>query len=345
MSVFSKISKIFTADWSTLFQSTRQLRKDSGRGFVDLILDQARMFRRGGYTWAEYSLYEFDRITDPALRATFGSEYYDNKLLIRSSSTAESQQLFGNKAAFNRRFSKYLNRDHMNLEEDSELDFKEFVSRHPVFFAKIPRGHGGVGVSKIKTDAETDLNQLYRTLVAQGQTVLEEEIHLHEDLLPISPAALCTLRIGTVLQKDGSVEVLYSRLRTSMSDPVVDNVSRGGGYTMISDEGVLLNPCISFKPYRRYVERHPITGTEFVGFKIPDFDRVLDYARELAHVVPEQAYAGWDITVTADGPVVIEGNEIPALYMYQAAQFFPDDVGPRANLERVFGISLPAPKL
>lgn len=345
MGVFSKISKIFTADWSTLLKSTRQLRKDSGRGFFDLLLDQARMYRRGGYTWAEYSLYEFDRITDPELRATFGSEYIDNRLLIRSSSTTDSQAIFSNKAEFNQRFSKFLRRDHLDLKKDSDRDFQDFVSQHPVFFAKIPHGHGGEGINKIKTNAETDLGQLYQSLLDKGQTVLEEEIILHEDLLPVSPAALCTLRIGTVLQDDGSVEILYNRLRTSMSDPVVDNVSRGGGYTMISDDGVLLKPCISFKPYRRFVDRHPITGTKFVGFRIPDFDQVLKYACELAHVVPEQAYAGWDITVTADGPVVIEGNEIPALYMYQAAQFFPDGVGPRANLERVFGISLPPPKL
>lgn len=345
MNIFSKIAKIFTADWSTLLKSTRQLSTDSGRGFFDLLRDQTRMYRRGGYTWAEYSLYEFDRITDPELRATFGSEYIDNRLLIRSSSTAESQAIFSDKAEFNRRFSQFLRRDHLDLQESSQQAFQKFVQRHPVFFAKIPRGHGGEGVDKIKTNAETDLAQLYRFLLDKEQTVLEEEIILHKDLLPISPAALCTLRIGTVLQSDGSVEILYNRLRTSMSDPVVDNVSRGGGYTMISDDGVLLYPCISFKPCRRFVDRHPITGAEFVGFQIPFFDQVLDYARELALVVPEQVYAGWDITVTADGPVVIEGNEIPALYMYQAAQFFPDDVGPKANLERVFGVSLPKAKL
>ncbi|HHU04010.1 MAG TPA: hypothetical protein GXZ81_03210 [Fastidiosipila sp.] len=345
MGLFSKISKIFTADWCTLFRSTRQLRKDSGRGFFDLLLDQSRMFSRGGYTWAEYSLYEFDRIRDPHLRATFGSEYYDNKLIVRSSSTAASQDLFTDKSKFNKIFREYLGREYLDLSTATEADFRDFVSRNKVFFAKIPTGHGGDGVRRISLDAGSDLTQTYQELLEQGLTVLEEEIIMHEGMKAVSPTSLCSLRIGTVLQEDGSVEILYMRLRTAMKDPVVDNISRGGGFSKISDDGVLLNPCVTFKPYRRYVTHHPITGTEFVGFKLPMFDQVQGYVRELAQLVPEQRYVGWDIALTEKGPVVIEGNEKPSLYMYQAAQFFPDDVGPRANLEKVFGISLPAPKL
>lgn len=345
MSVFSKISKVFTADWTTLFKSTRQLKKDSGRSFFDLLLDQARMYRRGGYTWAEYALYEFDRIRDPKLRANFGSEYYDNKRLVLGSSTAESRTLFRDKSLFNEKFHQYLRRDYLDLCQCTERDFLDFAGKHRVFFAKVPTGHGGAGVSRIVSDDRTDLRQLYQELLAREQTVLEEEIILHPAMRAVSPTSLCSLRIGTVLQKDGSVEILYNRLRTAMHDPIVDNISRGGGYTAISDQGELMYPCVTFKPCRRYLAEHPVTGVKFVGFKIPMFDQVQDYVRELAQLVPDQAYVGWDITLNEQGPLLIEGNEIPSLYMYQAAQFYPDDIGPRANLEKVFGISLPAPEL
>ncbi|HZJ90247.1 MAG TPA: sugar-transfer associated ATP-grasp domain-containing protein [Oscillospiraceae bacterium] len=345
MSIFSKISKVFTADWKTLIKSTRQLKKDSGRGFFDLLLDQTRMYKRGGYTWAEYSLYEFDRITDPKLRANFGSEYYDNKRLVLGSSTPESRALFRDKSLFNEKFGQYLRRDYLDLCKCSESDFMDFAEKHQVFFAKIPTGHGGAGVSRIERNESTDLQQLYQELLAKEQTILEEEIILHEAMRPVSPTSLCSLRIGTVLQKDGSVVVLYNRLRTAMHDPIVDNISRGGGYTAISDQGELMYPCVTFKPSRRYVAEHPVTGAKFVGFQIPMFDQVQEYVRELAQIVPEQAYVGWDITLNEHGPLLIEGNEIPSLYMYQAAQFYPDDIGPRANLERIFDISLPAPEL
>ena len=57
--------------------------------------------------------------------------------------------------------------------------------------------------------------------------------------------------------------------------------------------------------------RHPVTGIILPGYQIPNWDGVCDYARQLAQVVPNGRYIGWDIVILEDGYDVIEGNLHP----------------------------------
>jgi hypothetical protein len=53
-----------------------------------------------------------------------------------------------------------------------------------------------------------------------------------------------------------------------------------------------------------------IPGTErrFVGFELPDWDRVKELALSAAMVFPWARSIGWDIAISDHGPVLIEGN-------------------------------------
>ena len=55
-------------------------------------------------------------------------------------------------------------------------------------------------------------------------------------------------------------------------------------------------------------KEHPKTHFVPKGYKIPMWDDVLQLVKEAAYVVPEVAYVGWDVALTKDGPVLIEGN-------------------------------------
>lgn len=54
---------------------------------------------------------------------------------------------------------------------------------------------------------------------------------------------------------------------------------------------------------------HPDTNIKLVGFQIPKWNEAVETAINLAKQVPDVRYVGWDLALTADGWVMIEGNE------------------------------------
>ena len=73
-------------------------------------------------------------------------------------------------------------------------------------------------------------------------------------------------------------------------------------------------------------EVHPYTGTPIVGFTFPFGRRSLELCLRAAHVVPQVGYVGWDVCVTENGPVLIEGNKCPAM-IFCRCPHVPDKMG------------------
>lgn len=97
---------------------------------------------------------------------------------------------------------------------------------------------------------------------------------------------------------------------------VVDNFNNGGLLTTIDKDGIIRKPAID--KLGNVYENHPYTNTKIVGFKIPMFNEVIDFVKKLALVTPQIKYTGWDISVTPNGPVAIEGNPFPGHDVYQS---------------------------
>ena len=55
------------------------------------------------------------------------------------------------------------------------------------------------------------------------------------------------------------------------------------------------------------------TGKPITGFQIPYWPEVLDLAERALRHIDGINFVGWDICVTEDGPIIIEGNSGPAL--------------------------------
>ena len=86
----------------------------------------------------------------------------------------------------------------------------------------------------------------------------------------------------------------------------LDNFGQGGIQTTVYDDGVCRYGAFN-KAGDKYVI-HPQTGVSIVGFVVPLYDEAIALAVELAPIVPEVPYVGWDIAITPERPVVIEGN-------------------------------------
>ena len=81
---------------------------------------------------------------------------------------------------------------------------------------------------------------------------------------------------------------------------------------------------------------HPITK-----FGVPMFQNAVELCLKAAQVKPGLAYIGWDVAITPNGPVLIEGNILPGYDMAQNSKFHPDGKGLLPTVEAILGYRVP----
>src|SRR5690606_16286151 len=90
----------------------------------------------------------------------------------------------------------------------------------------------------------------------------------------------------------------------------VDNFSQGGLASPVDPRTGELRKAV-FKDLDATVVRysvHPITGTRLEGFRLPLWDQVINLVMRAHAAFLEFPSVGWDVALTPDGPVLVEGN-------------------------------------
>ena len=67
-------------------------------------------------------------------------------------------------------------------------------------------------------------------------------------------------------------------------------------------------------------ECHPVTGVRFDGFQIPCFEEAKELVLKASLESDKILVVGWDVAISEDGPVVIEGNRRPGLGIVQQVE-------------------------
>lgn len=303
---------------------------ESGKNRAATFADMTWCILRYGVGYRDYRVFGFAEIRGK-YRLTFLTMEKNLELCERLNSR-EFNRCFEDKAEFNRRFSEYIGRDHIDLRRANKSGFIRFCEGRENVFAKPVSDFGGSGITREKITADTDLGKLYERLRTKGQYLVEEEIEQHEKMKLLSPSSVNTLRIVTIFH-GGKAEVLYAVVRMGVrEDACVDNTCSGGLYAPISSGGVIEKPAFRDST-GEYFEAHPTTGTPLVGFEIPMFREAAELCRKAAAVFPQVGYVGWDVAITHEKPVIIEGNALPNYTLCQNFRYTEDRTGilPRIN--------------
>ena len=212
-----------------------------------------------------------------------------------------------------KRMGEKLGRDFIDLEVSPVNTFVKFISKHKKIIAKPKAWSCGQGIEIINITDDIKPNKLYATLIEQKKCLIEEYIVQHSCLSEIYPEIVSTLRIYT-LNIEGHAEIVsHSLLRiptsyngiknTDVITLKIDSVTgKCKDYGILSDSGVR---SIMDTPV------HPHSGYNLAGFEVPYFKQAEELALYAAQLVPEVPFAGWDIAITENGPVIIEGNGDP----------------------------------
>ncbi|TZG28108.1 sugar-transfer associated ATP-grasp domain-containing protein [Sphingomonas montanisoli] len=180
-------------------------------------------------------------------------------------------------------------------------------------------GEGGDGVRMIGPFADTGSAEA-ALRPTQGNAVVQPLIACHPDIAQIALDALPTVRVVTILDEAGVPEVVSATFRcASKVGARVDNMKAGGLIVPVElATGTLGIACQGYGGSDHIV--HPVTAAAIMGRTLPDWTAATALVSR-AHALAFDDYIiiGWDVALTPDGPILIEGNGKPGVLMPQRA--------------------------
>ncbi len=314
------------ASFKRMKHTIDEVHEKSGKNKVATFFDMIGCGIKYGAGYNDYNIFEFYNMNG-AERKTYLTRM-KNKYLISKMNDEKLAYIFDEKNIFDKKFKDFMGREILDLAEIGYPEFEKFIEGKEDFFAKPNIGESGKGIEKLHVADFKDTKELYDYIKNPEKNfgVIEEVIVQHPDVARIYPYSLNCLRVVTLVN-DGKVEVLYAVFKMGNNGKFVDNLENGGLACHVDlDKGEICgqghtSALINY-------DAHPATGIKFIGYKLPYIEEVKELAKKAALVIPNFGYVGWDICITPDGPLIVEGNDFPA---YDFPQL-PDPGRPRIGL-------------
>ena len=133
----------------------------------------------------------------------------------------------------------------------------------------------------------------------------------HPDIADLSPQALATVRVVTVINETGEPEAVRAVFRMGpRADSVVDNFHAGGIAAAVDLATGQLGQATDYglAPSIGWLDRHPATGGVITNRVLPRWAEVLALACRAHGQFRDRFIIGWDIAMTPDGLLIVEGN-------------------------------------
>ena len=309
-------------DYRAMLKTANMLHQKTGKSRLWLMTDMAKCAAKYNAGYVDYKIAEMYRLND-AQRATQITRGISNSIVARMNDK-KFWHFFDNKNEFNQLFAKQVNRGWLNLAAASEEEFAAFLKDRGDIICKPIDGSSGQGIFACKPEEYADPHALYQRLKDAGIGIIEDRIKQHEAISALCPTSVNTIRVATLLgsKKEG---IVYACIRIG-NGKVMDNVDCGGMAARIDlDTGVICS--VGANKAGEVYEVHPMTGKRIPGTQIPFWEDVKAMCLEAMRVVPQVRFVAWDVAITPDGPVFIEGNSFPSHAIPQFAAHYPDGIG------------------
>lgn len=258
-------------------------------------------------TPSEFFLFDFPSLTDKE-KANYVGDMERSILLGRIYNSNEAGKVFLSKTKTYELFKPFMKRDLIKVSsEDDYAVFCEFAKAHDRFVLKPEIGEGGRGISIQESPGESERNGFFSCLLQVGPHVIEEMVEQSETMSSVHPESVNTVRFATYANGSG-YSVVDCFFKMGKGSSIVDNGASGGIIAAIDPSTGVLTSSGRTETGDLF-HNHPDTNVRIKGFQLPDWQGLLKLVGQLAQVLPEQRYVGWDLAhTTAHGWVMIEGN-------------------------------------
>ena len=265
------------------------------------------MIRNGFLSYRRY-FYDFNNVPQAFLITDWEIEFN-----FRSLNTGTAKENLKNKVFFHLTLRHSPVADYTpgligSISEGQYRPFSEFSSINSIFkskdrvFIKPASGWGGQRCLVATNPAE---------IPDTGTYIIENCAEAHPYALQIFPYSINTIRVFTLKGENNEPFIVGAAHRFGgHADSPVDNFSQGGISCGIDMDTGILGSGVSNAGAHSTIfhDCHPVTKANLAGTQIPFWEEVKKLALDLACYFGDLNYAGWDIYVSPEGPMIIEGN-------------------------------------
>jgi hypothetical protein len=142
--------------------------------------------------------------------------------------------------------------------------------------------------------------------------ILESYIQQSSQFASFNPSSLNTLRLWVLETEPDKAEVIGGYLRIGRAGKVVDNACTGGIMCPVDlATGELQSGLVKKTPHRDDISIHLDHGAPLAGVILEQWQQIKQFAEKVLLMLPHTSFAGLDITMTEQGPLLIESNVVP----------------------------------
>lgn len=305
-------SYIFSANYKRYFDNLKKVAKKEDKSFTKMVFDTGYCVFRYGFCLSDYLNYKLYNKNGKE-RKKYVSTKTENKFYETVSPSAYKQR-YTIKPNFLKDFKEYTKRDFIVPKEDNYEEFLEFLNNHEVFMSKPYDGLGGADVKKEYTKDIQDKKEYFNNAI-KNRIFLEELVKQHPEMNKLCDKSVNTMRIMT-FNDHGKSRIIWMGLRVGNGINAIDNFhAKGMAVNIDINTGKLVGNAID-KDLNEY-EEHPFTHVKFDGFQIPCFEDAKNMVLKASLESDKILVVGWDVAISEDGPVIIEGNRRPGFDIVQ----------------------------
>lgn len=169
-----------------------------------------------------------------------------------------------------------------------------------------------IGGEYLLNNKESYIGEIIES-IPKSKCIVQKTLRNHHEIAKIYPSAINTLRIVTVNPKYSDnpkdVVLLGALLRMGAHGAVIDNWAKGGLVCGIDGDGKLMKFGFYKPGYGTKTEKHPDTHFKFEGFDVPYYKEALNLCKQFHSKLNKIHSIGWDVAITEEGPIFIEGND------------------------------------
>lgn len=206
-------------------------------------------------------------------------------------------------------------------KESGGLVLENIIGEPGDYFLKPIDGQCGGGIFKltisdngtlIRDGQEVSRDSVMQLILSSNRKyIVQSRVPQHSQISALYDRSINTIRLITVYDKGRDmVSPLSAVLRVGAHGNVVDNWAAGGLAIGIDIKTGRLKGDGFFKHGKgTKTSAHPDSGVIFDGYQLPFFyEAITDAVRLHRHLLPLMVI-GWDIAITPEGPLFIEGND------------------------------------
>ena len=325
--ILAPIAVPLAALWFTI-KNGPIIRQREGKGLLAQFGEQLRLYFAAGIVGPWYYILSLHR--DGPRRAPTFLQRCETKRGIYALLRGKTGSPLGEKRKFAERCAAagvrcvaceaVIDRKAMDTAELPDCDL----------FVKPLTGSGGRGAERWDrvgrrhwsngklTLGETALMDRFR---AKGRPmIVQKRVRPHPALEPLTSGATPTVRALTMVDEQGRPELIAAVFRMSFgANRTVDNIHAGGLACWVSLADGRLGRASNLGSDARlgWTSDHPSTGARIEGRQLPFWPEVKELAIRAHTLFADRLLIGWDIAITEDGPILIEGNRGPDMDLMQ----------------------------